>query len=166
MTKKTIFLCHLRLAKTHVHPCLDHFHFHFVEETVSLVDLPFLGATVSTVSKVSLVTAEEVSEVLAEVTITPLTAEKVSIKANFLTTFVGNRLYSKEKCHVLWVLCCFNEMLLSCPQSYEIKSPPWTILWFRFLGISSFENIARLGVFMFQTSDNSQLCVDSQYSSQ
>merc|ERR1711936_269383 len=57
MTKKTIFLCHLRLAKTHVHPCLDHFlkifHFHLVEETVSLVDLPILGATVSTVSKVS-----------------------------------------------------------------------------------------------------------------
>ena len=26
--------------------------------------------------------------------------------------------------------------------------------------------IARLGVFMFQTSDNSQLCIDSQYSSQ
>ena len=49
-------------------------------------------------------------------------------------------------------------------QSYEIKSPPWTIMWFRILGISSVENIARLGVFMFQTSDNSQL--DSQYSSQ
>ena len=46
----------------------------------------------------------------------------------------------------------------SCMQSYEIKSPPWTILWFRILGI-----IARLGVFMFQTSDNSQLCIDSQY---
>ena len=28
-----------------------------------------------------------------------------------------------------------------------------------------FENIARLSVFMFQTSDNSQLCIDSQYSS-
>ena len=45
-------------------------------------------------------------------------------------------------------------------QSYEIKSPPWTILWFRILGIFSVENIARLGAFMFQTSDN------SQYSSQ
>ena len=51
-------------------------------------------------------------------------------------------------------------------QSYEIKSPPWTILWFRILGIFSVENIARLGVFVFQTSDNNQLCIDSQYSSQ
>ena len=58
-------------------------------------------------------------------------------------------------------------MALRCfEQSYEIKSPPWTILWFRILGIFSVENIARLGVFMFQTSDNSQLCIDSQYSSQ
>ena len=51
-------------------------------------------------------------------------------------------------------------------QSFEIKSPPWTILWFRIVGIFSVKNIARLGVFMFQTSDNSQLCIDSQYSSQ
>ena len=36
-------------------------------------------------------------------------------------------------------------------QSYEIKSPPWTILWFRILGIFSVENIDRLGVSMFQT---------------
>ena len=42
-------------------------------------------------------------------------------------------------------------------QSYEIKSPPWTILWFRTLGIFSVENIKRLCVFMFQTWDNSQL---------
>ena len=35
-----------------------------------------------------------------------------------------------------------------------------------FLGFSLLKNIARLGVFMFQTSDNSQLCIDSQYSSQ
>ena len=49
-------------------------------------------------------------------------------------------------------------------QSYEIKSPPWTILWFRILGIIFVENIARLGVFMFQTSDNGQLYIDSQYS--
>ena len=35
-------------------------------------------------------------------------------------------------------------------QSYEIKSPPWTILWFRILGIFSVENIKRC-VFMFQT---------------
>ena len=36
-------------------------------------------------------------------------------------------------------------------QSYEIKFPPWTILWFRILGIFSVENIKRLCVFMFQT---------------
>ena len=36
-------------------------------------------------------------------------------------------------------------------QSYEIKSPPLTILWFRILGIFSDENIKRLCVFMFQT---------------
>ena len=42
-------------------------------------------------------------------------------------------------------------------QSYEIKSPPWTILWFRILGIFSVENIKRLCVFKFQTYSNSQL---------
>ena len=42
-------------------------------------------------------------------------------------------------------------------QSYLIKSPPWTILWFRILGIFSVENVKRLCVFMFQTWDNSQL---------
>ena len=36
-------------------------------------------------------------------------------------------------------------------QSYVIKSPPWTILWFIILGIFSAENIKRLCVFMFQT---------------
>ena len=41
-----------------------------------------------------------------------------------------------------------------CGQSYEIKSPPWTILWFIILGIFSVENIQRLCVFRFQTSDN------------
>ena len=50
--------------------------------------------------------------------------------------------------------------------SYEIKSPRYTILWFRILGIFSVENIKRSCVFMFQTWDNSQLCTDSQYSSQ
>ena len=42
-------------------------------------------------------------------------------------------------------------------QSYEIKSPPWTILWFRILGIFPVEYIKRLCVFMFQTWDNNQL---------
>ena len=60
----------------------------------------------------------------------------------------------------------WDRNLVCVTQSYEIKSPPWTILWFRILGIFSVKNIARLGVFMFQTSDNSQLCIDSQYSSQ
>ena len=41
--------------------------------------------------------------------------------------------------------------ILASIQSYEIKSPPWTILWFRILGIFSVENIKRLCVFMFQT---------------
>ena len=40
---------------------------------------------------------------------------------------------------------------VSTIQSYEIKSPPWTNLWFRILGIFSVENIKRLCVFMFQT---------------
>ena len=60
----------------------------------------------------------------------------------------------------------FSTFLVRNMQSYEIKSPPWTILWFRILGIFSVENIERLCVFMFQTWDNSQLCTDSQYSSQ
>ena len=45
--------------------------------------------------------------------------------------------------------------VVCCHQSYEIKSPPWTILWFRILGIFSAENIKRLCVFMFQTWDKS-----------
>ena len=60
----------------------------------------------------------------------------------------------------LWFLlwCSFrHSAVLSWKQSYEIKSPPWTILWFRILGIFSVENIKRLCVFMFQTWDNSQL---------
>ena len=59
-----------------------------------------------------------------------------------------------------------GELSLCQRQSYEIKSPPWAILWFRILGFFSVENIVRLDVFIFQTSDNSQLCIDSQYSSQ
>ena len=51
-------------------------------------------------------------------------------------------------------------------QSYEIKSPPWIVLWFRILGIFSVESIDRLGAMKFQTLDNSQLCIDLQYSSQ
>ena len=50
-----------------------------------------------------------------------------------------------------------NFIPLTWFQSYKIKSPPWTILWFRILGIFSVENIKRLCVFMFETWDNSQL---------
>ena len=46
---------------------------------------------------------------------------------------------------------------LGLEQSYVIKSAPWTILWFRILGIFSVENIKRSCVFMFQTCSNSQL---------
>ena len=46
---------------------------------------------------------------------------------------------------------------ISNDQSYVIKSAPWTIFWFRILGIFSVENIKRLCVFMFQTCSNSQL---------
>ena len=64
-------------------------------------------------------------------------------------------------------LCIFWRVwAISYKQSYVIKSAPWTILWFRILGIFSVENMKRLCVFMFQTWDNSQLCTDSQYSSQ
>ena len=48
-------------------------------------------------------------------------------------------------------------LVTTCNQSYVIKSAPWTILWFRILGIFSVEYIKRLCVFMFQTCSNSQL---------
>ena len=47
--------------------------------------------------------------------------------------------------------------LLWCIQSYVIKSAPWTILWFRILGIFSVEYIKRLRAFMFKSCSNSQL---------
>ena len=47
-----------------------------------------------------------------------------------------------------WWALRWEAMQGTSGQSYEIKSPPWTILWFRILGIFSVENIARLGVFM------------------
>ena len=61
------------------------------------------------------------------------------------------------------ILNCMTLLHLCLPQSYEIKSPPWTIWGFRIPGIFSVENRDRLEDFMFQTSDNSQLCIDSQY---
>ena len=53
------------------------------------------------------------------------------------------------------------EHSVSKVKAMKSSPPPWTIWWFRILAIFSDENIARLGVFMFQTSDNSLLCIDS-----
>jgi hypothetical protein len=81
MTKKTIVLCHLRLAQTHAHPCLDHFHLvleEVVEEAVSPEDLPVMDADVTAVLVV--VTAVTTEDVLV------VTVEEVSIKTNFLAT--------------------------------------------------------------------------------
>ena len=49
----------------------------------------------------------------------------------------------------VWMICI--------AQSYVIKSAPWTILWFRILGIFSGEYIKRLCVFMFKSCSNSKL---------
>ena len=62
------------------------------------------------------------------------------------TRIYDNDLSSKRVCDFLKV------RILN--QSFEIKFPPWTILWFRILGIFSVENIQKLCVFMFQTWDN------------
>ena len=81
MTKETIVLCHLRLAQTHAHPCLDHFHLvleEVVEEAVSPEDLPVMDADVTAVLVV--VTAVTTEDVLV------VTVEEVSIKNNFLAT--------------------------------------------------------------------------------
>ena len=59
------------------------------------------------------------------------------------TRIYDNDLSSKRVCDFLKV------RILN--QSYEIKFPPWTILWFKILGIFSVENIKKLCVFMFQT---------------
>ena len=63
--------------------------------------------------------------------------------------------YDNAKIEFMAPWFCF--LMLALMQSYEIKSPPWPILWFRILGIFSVENIKRLCVFMFQTWDNNQL---------
>ena len=64
-----------------------------------------------------------------------------------------------------------GESLIHCRHfaiDGEIKAMKSSPLLGPFCGSEfwGFENIARLGVFMFQISDNSQLCIDSQYSSQ
>ena len=89
-------------------------------------------------------------------------AFKILQKSNSYTIVIFRFHISQNmKVETIWFpsdFCC-----TMYKQSYEIKSPPWTILWFRSLGIFSVENIDRLGVFMFQTWDNSQLCIDLQY---
>jgi hypothetical protein len=55
------------------------------------------------------------------------------------------------KLHCSTDMQCIVTCQIEFDQSYEIKSPPWTILWFKILGIFSVENIDRLVVFMFQT---------------
>ena len=70
------------------------------------------------------------------------------------SSFVAASLSWQKRFNTFMVLGAPNGFLLLTPlqvQSYEIKSPPWTILWFRILGIFSVENIKRLCVFMFQT---------------
>ena len=66
-------------------------------------------------------------------------------------------LKNANQCQVLYWSNQTSFNVVSLQQSYEIKSPPWTIWWFRILGIFSVENIDRLGDLMFQTSDKSQL---------
>ena len=56
-----------------------------------------------------------------------------------------------------FLLIIYSFILLLCNQSYVIKFAPWTISWFRILGIFSVENIKRLCIFMFQTCSNGQL---------
>ena len=56
-----------------------------------------------------------------------------------------------------WAIGCWIPWFISSWQSYEIKFPPWTILWLRILGIFSVEYIKRLCVFMFKSCSNSQL---------
>ena len=59
-------------------------------------------------------------------------------------------------------------MVRGLPKSKAMKSSPLLGPFSdsEFWGFFSVENIDRLGAMMFQTSDNSQLCIDSQYSSQ
>ena len=89
----------------------------------------------------------------------PPSFEQLKKKRNFSTAQTKKNSWKK-----LRKQNCFF-CLIDVTQSYEIKSLPWTILCFRLLGIFSVRIIARLGVFMIQTSDNSQLCIGSNYSS-
>jgi hypothetical protein len=76
-------------------------------------------------------------------------AFKILQKSNSYTIVIFRFHISQNmKVETIWFpsdFCC-----TMYKQSYEIKSPPWTILWFRILGIFSVENIARLGVLCFK----------------
>ena len=50
-----------------------------------------------------------------------------------------------ENTDIIFVL---KNSLVRLNQSYEIKSPPWTFLRFRILGMFSVENIAKVGCFL------------------
>ena len=81
-------------------------------------------------------------------------------ESNYLLSNYHGKVKTLWEGHKIWKKSptFFDKTAIITQQSYEIKSPSWTILWFRILGIFS-ENIDRLGVFMFQTWDNSQLSV-------
>ena len=69
--------------------------------------------------------------------------------------FFESAISKKKFLHLNENKCQFKWGIIYFCQSYEIKSPPWTILWLRILGIYFVENIKRLCVFMFQTWDKS-----------
>ena len=74
---------------------------------------------------------------------------KYDILSWHLLTILAQKLFFSMTKWTIWI-----------HQSYEIKFPPWTILWFRILGIFSVENIKRVCFFMFQTYSNNQLCTE------
>ena len=108
MTKKTIFLCHLRLAQTHAHHCPEHFHFHsevVVEETVSLVDLPVMDATVMdlpvmgvTVMGVTVMVVTVMVVTVVVITITEVTAEVTFLELLELALEASWELLEENKC--------------------------------------------------------------------
>ena len=106
MTKKTIFLCHLRLAQTHAHHCPEHFQFHsevVVEETVSLVDLPVMDATVmdpvmDPVMGVTVMVVTVMVVTVVVITITEVTAEVTFLELLELALEASWELLEENKC--------------------------------------------------------------------